>query len=70
MRNELLPHQQRVVDERNSLYDKTIKLNEFVGSSGIFENLEISDQEDLKIQLDIMFQYLEVLDKRIKKFKP
>lgn len=66
--NLLQPHQQRVVQERNELKEKTEKLNEFVGHSDLFNKLPDVDQEDLKVQLDIMFQYLEVLDKRISRF--
>jgi len=68
MSKKLLPHQQRVIDERYELYDKTIKLNEFVGHSSVFKNLPEQDKEDLKVQLDIMFQYVEILDRRIKNF--
>ena len=64
----LLPHQQRVVEERNELKTKTYKLNEFVGHNDLFDKLSDVDKEDLKVQLDIMFQYLEVLDKRIARF--
>lgn len=64
----LQPHEQRVVEERNDLKTKTEKLNEFIGHNDMFEKLSDVDQEDLKVQLDIMFQYLEVLDKRISRF--
>ena len=64
----LLPHQQRVVEERNELKTKTDKLSEFVGHNDLFDKLSDVDKEDLKLQLDIMFQYLEVLDKRIARF--
>lgn len=65
---ELQPHQQRVVDERFELSEKSTKLNDFVGNNPLFEKLESDEQEDLKVQLDIMYQYIEVLDRRISRF--
>jgi len=67
-KKELQPHQQRVVDERFELNDKATKLNDFIGNNPLFENIASDEQEDLKVQLDIMFQYIEVLDRRILRF--
>lgn len=64
----LQPHQQRVVDERNELNEKVTKLNDFVGHSPIFETLHADEQNDLRNQLDVMFQYQELLDSRISRF--
>lgn len=68
MGKEYLPHQQRVVDERKDLNEKVMKLNAFVGENPIFETLDIDEQNDLRNQLDVMFQYQELLDSRISRF--
>lgn len=68
MEKEFAPHQQRVIDERKELNDKVMKLNIFVGESPIFETLNIDEQNDLRNQLDVMFQYQELLDSRISRF--
>ena len=62
------PHQQRVVDEKNELSEKATKLNLFIGQNPLFENLIEEEQEDMKIQLDVMYQYIEVLERRINRF--
>lgn len=68
MQKEYAPHQQRVVDERSDLKDKTTKLNDFIGHSPIFETLHVDEQNDLRNQLDVMYQYQELLDSRISRF--
>ena len=63
------PHQQRVVTEKQELDDKAEKLSAFIGSSPLFENLDSEEQERLKKQNDIMWQYSDILKERIAAFK-
>lgn len=62
------PHQQRVVDEKAELDDKAKKLSAFIGESPIFPTLDPAEQERMKEQNDIMWQYSEILGKRIAAF--
>ena len=62
-------YQQRVVGELNELESKTIALNRFVSSYSTFLDLEKDEQERLKIQLDTMWLYVEILRERIAAFK-
>lgn len=64
----MLPHQQRVVDEKTELDIKAKKLSDFIGLSPIFETIDKEEQERLKVQNDIMWQYSEILGQRIKAF--
>ena len=59
------PHQQRVVDEKKDLDEKATNLSEFIGHSPIFDTLDPAEQERLKEQSDIMWQYSEILGARI-----
>lgn len=68
MSKPLAPHQQRVVEEKAELDKKAIDLSNFIGHSPIFETLDPADQELLKEQNDIMWQYSEILGKRIAAF--
>lgn len=62
------PHQQRVVDEKNELESKARALSNFIGTSPIFETLPADEQERLKEQNDVMWQYFEILERRISAF--
>lgn len=62
------PHQQRVVDEKAELDDKAKKLSDFIGNNDIFLTLDSEEQERLKEQNDIMWQYSEILGARIAAF--
>lgn len=62
------PHQQRVVDEKAELDAKAKALSDFIGNSDIFPTLDPSEQERLKEQNDIMWQYSEILGARIAAF--
>jgi hypothetical protein len=66
---ELLPHQQRVVDEKTELDKKASALSQFIGYSFIFTQLDGAEQERLREQNDVMWQYSEILGARIKAFK-
>lgn len=61
--------QQRVVDEKNELDEKAHKLSDFIGNSPLFEKIDPAEQERMKEQNDIMWQYSEILGKRIAAFK-
>lgn len=65
---ELQPHQQRVVDEKAELDKKAYALSDFIGYNPIFETLDPAEQERLKEQNDVMWQYSEILGARIAAF--
>lgn len=62
------PHEQRVVDEKSEIDEKARKLSEFIGNNPLFEDLDPAEQERMKEQNDIMWQYSEILGKRIAAF--
>ena len=61
------PHQQRVVDEKAELSDKTDKLEAFLGGS-IYVGLPPAEQSRLTRQHRIMQLYEQVLSERISSF--
>lgn len=63
------PHQQRVIDEKNELEDKVKKLGPFILDNPIYETLSVEEQEDLNLQYEVMQQYLNILERRINRFK-
>lgn len=63
------PHQQRVIDERNTLSGNVDRLASFIGSSPIFTTLPDAEQERMARQLDHMTAYLGVLNERIAAFE-
>ena len=65
----LQPHQRRVLDEKTELDKKATALSEFIGTSPTFDTLDHAEQERLKVQNDLMWQYSEVLGARIEAFK-
>ena len=65
---ELQPHQQRVVDEKSELDKKAMALSNFIGKSHVFETLDQAEQERLKEQNEVMWQYSEILGARIAAF--
>ena len=64
----LQPHQMRVVAEKAELDKKANALSDFIGNSPIFETLDAAEQERLKEQNDVMWQYSEILGARIAAF--
>ena len=62
------PHQRRVIDEKTELDNKATALSNFIGTSPIFETLDEAEQERLKEQNDVMWQYSEILGARIAAF--
>lgn len=62
-------HQLRVVEEKKQLDERIEALYDFiVVFQGFFETLDKDEQERLKRQLEIMKQYSEILEERIKHF--
>lgn len=65
---EILPHQQRVIDEKAELDKKHEALVKFRKESPIFANLPFDEQLLLVHQSCLMAQYSSVLGERIAKF--
>ena len=61
-------HQQRVVDEKAEMDKKAKALSEFIGTNQIFDTIDAEEQERLKVQNDVMWQYSEILGARIAAF--
>ena len=66
MTSNLLPFIQRLIEEKNQLLDRVIKLSEFTGSVG-FKKLDVTDQYLLYEQLNHMNIYLSILVRRLDK---
>ncbi len=64
----LQPHQQRVVAEKEELDKKATALSNFIGTSLDFDTIDPAEQERLKQQNDVMWQYSEILGARIAAF--
>lgn len=64
---KLQDYQQRVIDEQAALADKMAKLNNFILGIGnpAFKTLDVDEQWDLRAQLEAMWQYYDVLERRI-----
>jgi|SRR5579863_3838216 len=68
-RNNMQPHQQRVVAELKELTEKREKLATFLCTpNGVCEKLPPDEQARLRRQFDIMVQYEGVLQERIDHF--
>lgn len=65
--NQLQPHQQRVVVERDELAEKLSKLTSFIGST-TYAGLPEDERFDLCDQVNCMHSYRSVLDRRIDRF--
>lgn len=63
-----LPHEQRMIDERQELETRLINLNTFL-SKGQPKNMEDQDWELLNTQAFAMRTYNYVLSARIRRFK-
>lgn len=66
-KEQLQPHEQRVVDERNELIEKITKLHAFF-TTDVFTHLQDEDQNLLEEQVQLMMNYSDVLLKRINRF--
>ena len=65
--NKYLPHQQRVIEEKQELDTKREKLGEFKNTD-MFLSLPWQEQERLNTQAHIMTMYSSVLGERIRNF--
>ena len=65
--NDLQPHQQRVVDEKEALDSKIEPLNTFL-QGVVFSTLDIAEQNRLTLQLQVMHVYSTILAQRISAF--
>lgn len=66
-KDDIPPHVQRMIDERNELSNRAQKLYNFINSNRIFETLSSEEQEDMRNQLESMTKYLESLERRLKR---
>ncbi len=64
---QLKPHEQRVIEERDQLAERTEKLSAFQTTS-TFYSLPVADQDLLKKQLELHHELLAVLNLRIDRF--
>lgn len=64
----LQQHQQRVIEERNDLQSKLMALHGFICKGSVFETLDVSEQDRLREQANIMGQYDDILKARIDAF--
>lgn len=67
MNKELLPHQQRVIEEANELEIKVEALCKFIDSE-VFLKIDEEERKRLSTQLGHMSMYLKVLKERIDNF--
>lgn len=63
------PHEQRVIEEKNTLDVKINKLQSFIETNKIFNDLEEYEKQNLKLQLEKMKEYSTILGTRIGCFK-
>lgn len=66
-KENMLPHQQRVVEEKDELAEKIYEIVVFTGSA-VFNNLQPVEQDRLNRQLKYMNLYYDVLQERINAF--
>ncbi len=64
---DVRPHVARMLIERYELADKVNKLRDFVGDRKKMDVLDVHEGDDLIEQLDLMQQYLQVLERRIRR---
>ena len=64
----LLPHQQRVVDEKAELDTKITNLQKFIETNELFKDLHNAEKQDLIQQASIMLNYSAILQRRINRF--
>lgn len=63
-----LPHQQRVIEEKRELDAKATALSNFIGLNSTFSTIDKIQQDLLREQCEVMWQYSEILGKRIAAF--
>lgn len=64
----LPPYQQRVLDEKQDVDIRITKLDEFIHSNQVFNDLPVSERGCLKRQLDVMQELSTILGERIANF--
>ncbi len=64
----MLPHQERVIQERKELNDKINALDRFINTTDVFHELPSIEQQRLISQLEIMHRYSSILTQRINDF--
>lgn len=66
----LVPHEQRVLDEKVELDEKIAALQKFIAKSLLFEELALAERWRLTTQCHLMVQYSAILGERIEEFSP
>ena len=64
----LLPHQQRVLDEKQELDIRITRLDEFILRNALFRQLDPDEQARMRRQLDVMRELSVILGERISAF--
>ena len=64
----VLPHQQRVIDEKAARDGEITRLNAFIGGNAMFTTLPTDEQTRLRRQLDVMRELSVILGERIANF--
>lgn len=64
----LLPHQQRIVDEKLQLDEKIVNLQKFIETNTLFNELSDYEKHDLTQQFNTMLNYSVILQRRINRF--
>lgn len=54
-------YQQRVIDEKSEIDKKAVALSNFIVENPAFYKINPEEQERLKVQNDITWQYSEIL---------
>ncbi|MCT4181920.1 hypothetical protein KRE40_03610 [Elizabethkingia meningoseptica] len=67
-KDNLQPHQQRVVDELNEVRERHSKLGAFILDNPIYLSLPKEEKKDLKIQCNAMAIYVDTLERRVSRF--
>ena len=67
---QLLPHQQRVVDEKLKLDTKITNLQKFIETNELFKDLHNAEKQDLIQQLNFEAIRLGVIAESVKEIEP
>lgn len=65
--DSMKPHQERTVKEKEELDVKILGLQKFTEGETV-KSLSSEEQRDLRRQLDVMYDYSQILKKRINRF--
>lgn len=65
MNTEYPAHVQRVINESNDLNEKIVALERFIKMNAIFQDLDPNTQKLMTRQLEVMKEYLNILDQRL-----